>query len=230
MDWQSIIASDKELLLALNGSEWAWMDQFMYLSTQTLMWLPFFVALLFLVARNNHMRQLMTILLIVGLAIFVAEGVSSGICKGYFARLRPTHDPEIMDMVQVVNGYRGGLYSFFSSHASNTFCLFMLLTLLVRSWTVGLSLFAWACLHTYTRLYLGVHFPGDIFTGFCFGLLTGLLAYLLWRYVNKRLGQVGYAMPSRYTSTGYYRVHAHIVGLVFLLNVFGVLLISFFKY
>jgi undecaprenyl-diphosphatase len=100
--------------------------------------------------------------------------------KPYFLRLRPTHDPELQDIVHTVNNYKGGLYGFASSHAANTFGVAMFLWLLLKPkypWVV--FLFLWATLVTYTRIYLGVHFPGDIVVGGLIGIGFGWMGTLL---------------------------------------------------
>lgn len=230
MNLDQIIAWDKDLLLFLNGSDSVVWDQFMFLCTKTFVWIPFFCALLYMVLKNNSAHKSLMLLCCIGILFFVAEGVSSGICKPLFCRYRPTHDPQIMHLVQTVNGYRGGLYGFFSSHATNTFSLFMFLSLVVRSWKFSLTMLAWAALHTYTRLYLGVHFPGDVFVGICFGSLWGFILYILYlRYEQKWFEQHAF-VSEQSTVTGYKDMTIDVVTITLLISIVVLLIVSFFKY
>ena len=112
---------DIDLLLALNGSESLYLDGIMWTITRTSTWLLLFGALFYIVIKNNKLKQSLVIFILVALLITVADQVASGICKPLFQRFRPTHDPIVGPMIDIVNGYRGGKYGFFSSHASNTF-------------------------------------------------------------------------------------------------------------
>ncbi|MCF0160449.1 MAG: phosphatase PAP2 family protein [Bacteroidaceae bacterium] len=228
MDVQQIIAWDKELLLMLNGSDSIVWDQLMFLATKTIVWVPFFFSLLYLVVKNSSAHKALLIIGCVAVCFAVSEGVSSGICKPLVARFRPTHDPEIMGLVQTVNGLKGGLYSFFSSHAANTFSLSFFLSLVVRHWLFTTSVFSWACFHTYTRIYLGLHFPGDILTGFCFGCLWGVTLYFIYCWLSRRWFPSHDYVSEECTISGFSLLTVYIVALTFLLNLFGVMVGSFF--
>jgi undecaprenyl-diphosphatase len=111
--------------------------------------------------------------------------------KPYFTRLRPSHEPSLEGLVHLVEGYKGGTYGFASSHAANTFGTAMFLYLLFRikkSWIVWL--FPWAAFVSYTRIYLGVHYPGDIVGGAGVGLLCAWFSFklcmLLYKWIEKR--------------------------------------------
>ena len=177
---------DIDLLLALNGSESLYLDGIMWTITRTSTWLLLFGALFYIVIRNNKLKQSLVIFILVALLITVADQVASGICKPLFQRFRPTHDPIVGPMIDIVNGYRGGKYGFFSSHASNTFAGATFFALLFRNTRVSVLLFIWATLCTYSRLYLGVHYPTDILTGLTFGILSGYVFHFLYAYVGKR--------------------------------------------
>lgn len=160
-----LIQFDQRLLLALNGSDSLFWDHFMTGITSTVAWLPVAVVLIYVIIKNNSMREVGLIIGMVALAILVADQFSSSFCKPYFARFRPAQDPQLMYLVDVVDGYRGGRYGFISSHAANTFAVGIFLALLIRHVWVSVSLFLWAALCSYSRIYLGVHYPGDIFFG-----------------------------------------------------------------
>ncbi|MCQ2245859.1 MAG: phosphatase PAP2 family protein [Bacteroidaceae bacterium] len=228
MDINSLIEFDQQLLLQLNGSDSIVMDNFMFAATKTLAWLPFFFALLYVVMKNNSMNKILLIVGLVGVAVFLAEGLSSGICKPYFHRFRPTQDPDLKGLVDMVNGYRGGVYSFFSSHASNTFSIAMFLSLIVNSTRFTITVFSWSVIHTYTRIYLGVHFPGDVLVGVIWGLIVGYLVYLLYRYIAKRWLGAGGFVSNMNTYSGYHYSSLNTLALILVLNTFGILMFSFF--
>ena len=112
MDIQQLIELDKEVLLALNGCHSLFWDGFMWQATKTITWIPVAIALLYVLFKNNKPQQAAVILVAIALCITFSDQITSGLCKPFFARLRPTQDPEIMYLVHTVNGYRGGLYGF----------------------------------------------------------------------------------------------------------------------
>ncbi len=109
-------------------------------------------------------------------------------------RLRPTYNPEVLDRVNMVldengNFYRGGRFGFFSNHASNYFgvaVFFFLLMKPMKSWAVVL-LFSWITLIAYSRIYLGVHYPGDVMAGALFGILAAIIVHWLFVFTNNKL-------------------------------------------
>ena len=101
--------------------------------------------------------------------------------KPLVARLRPTHNPEIADLIHIVNGYRGGLYGFVSSHAANAFAFVIFTSCIIRNRYYVLGITIWALLTAYSRVYLGVHYVGDVVCGAVLGILVGLLVYWLFR-------------------------------------------------
>jgi len=107
--------------------------------------------------------------------------------KPFFARLRPSQDPSMAGLLHHVDNYKGGLYGFASGHAANTFgvALFVWLTLKpIYKWMW--VIFVWAALMTYTRIYLGVHFPGDIIVGATIGVGCGLIGFKVSGYFRTR--------------------------------------------
>ena len=133
MDIQPFIELDKILLLQWNGSDSLFWDGFMWVSTSTFIWIPLGIVLLYVIIRNNSPKEAFITLLAIALVITLADQISSGICKPLFARFRPTQDPEIMYLVDTVNGYKGGRYGFISSHAANTFAMAVFVSLLTKS-------------------------------------------------------------------------------------------------
>mgnify|MGYP002511582507 FL=1 len=162
------------------------------------------VYLLYMVLKNNSRRNAITVLLFVGLCILLADQMASGICKPYFERLRPARDLDLLHHIDIVGEYCGGMYGFFSSHAANTFAVATFVALLVRSRGLTLSLYSWALLNCWTRLYLGVHYLGDILVGILWGLLVGISLYFVWhRWVCDNIASSSTARTGMITSGGY---------------------------
>ena len=108
-----------------------------------------------------------------------------------------------MYLVQTVNDYRGGLYGFISSHAANTFAVAMFASLLVRYLPFTCMMFLWAMIPSYSRMYLGVHYPGDILCGAVAGLVVGVLVYLLYARLRKKFFDCPQYISTQYTKGGY---------------------------
>ncbi len=198
----TIIDFDKWLLLQLNGSDSPWLDSVMWQLSDTCSWMIVALALLMLIIRRGSWRTTLLFVLFFALAITLADQISSSIFKPLFARLRPTHDPQIGHLVDVVRGYRGGRYGFVSSHAANVFAVAVFVSRIVRSRALGISLGVWAVLVSYSRIYLGVHYPGDILCGALLGSLVGWLCANFFMFVQHRIPHSASSCTAA-TSTGY---------------------------
>lgn len=193
---------DHTLTLLINGSDNIFWDNVMYTVTNTFSWSMVIVALLVIIFKNNSIKNTLIILLTIALLIFVADRICSGLVKPMVARWRPAQDPQLMYMVDVVRGYRGGRFGFFSGHACNTMCMAVFLSMLFRSAKVTLVLIFWSLTTTFTRLYLGVHYLGDVCVGWCVGIILGLLFYYLMRRFQRGDDRRSY-ISEQFTSTGY---------------------------
>lgn len=216
MDMDTIIQMDKQLLLAINGSDSLVVDYLAKTLTTAATWIPLYVSLFYVVVKNNdNFRRIICILACAGLCVLFAGTVDDLLVKPLVARLRPTHDFQIGMLVDTVDGYRGGKYGFFSAHAANTFSIAVFFSLLMRSRLVTLLLVGWSLTNCWTRLYLGVHYPLDILCGLLWGGSVGTGIYFLYRYVDRRLlhSENDY-VSSKYTSSGYRYSDIYIVALV----------------
>lgn len=177
---------DTTVLLAINGWNSTFQDYFWWMMTAKWASVLMALALLWILLRQNNRHALLVLVMLV-LAVLLADQVSSGLIKHLVERLRPTHDPQLESAVHVINGYRGGLYGFVSSHAANSFAVATLLSFVMRHRLAAVTLFAWALLQCYSRMYLGVHYPGDILGGILVGLLVGWLVWGLMRWIQRRM-------------------------------------------
>jgi undecaprenyl-diphosphatase len=201
-----LIALDKQWLLVVNGSDSLYLDRVARVLTTALTWLPLYLSLFYIVLHNNeNFRKVLCVLAGAGLCVLLAGSVDDMIVKPTVARWRPTHYPEIGLLVDIVDGYRGGSYGFFSAHASNTFSIAVFFCWLIRSRLLSTALIIWSLTNCWTRMYLGVHFPGDILVGLTWGFIVGTFVYYLYYRVTRRMNSSRRFISTKYTSTGYER-------------------------
>lgn len=202
IDW--LLELDRQVLAFFNGSDSLFLDAVAMTFTSGLTWIPLYLALFYVVVKNNeNMMQIFLIVMSCALCLFLADGLADYIAKPYVARWRPTHDPVIKYTVDVVGNYRETDYGFFSAHAANTFSIALFFAFLVRSRLLTTVLVAWSLLNCWTRMYLGVHYPGDILVGLVWGAMVGAGIYFLYRKIYYRLNPKLNYVSSQYTSTGY---------------------------
>ena len=215
IDFEQLINLDKQLLLAMNGSDSLFWDGVMLVYTSTIIWIPLALALIYLLIKNNNLMNFIVLLVMCAIVIALTDGITSTICKPLFARFRPTHDPEIMYLVDVVDNYRAYKYGFMSSHAANSFGIAVFVMLLVKNKLLSISLILWALINCYSRIYLGVHYPGDIICGAVTGILSGVLVYKLYSYIREKMrsGHRGW-ISDNYTKSGYSVSDVHFLLMV----------------
>lgn len=189
---------DKDLLVFLNGFHNSLMDVWMWRISSAPFWIPFYLLLLFLLVRNKwtsvgnqNLKQIGFIIVSISVAILLADQISSGFFKPFFERLRPSHSPELDGLVHLLtdsngNIYKGGMYGFVSSHAANSFAVAWFVSSLMRSKPMWVFMISWASIVSYSRIYLGVHYPGDIIGGTIIGVLSGYTASKLYFYMEQK--------------------------------------------
>lgn len=202
---QEIIDIDKYLLLALNGSDSLFWDGCMTVYTTVLVWIPLIIMLLYVLMKNNNMKTFFILVMMFLLVFTITNTMTSLIFKPLLERFRPSLDPEIMYLVDVVNGYRESSYSFMSGHAANSFGLATFAFLLIRNRAFTISIIIWGIVNCYSRIYLGVHYPGDIIAGIIVGVLAGILVYRFYEFLSRKMRNVGNRewLSSNYTKSGY---------------------------
>lgn len=183
-----LIEVDKSALLAINACHTAFLDNFFWVFTSVPIWIPFYLMIFYSIIKLQPQKWWLT-LLALGLLIALTDQVSNNLIKMTVERLRPSHEPSLEGLVHFTAGYRGGKFGFVSSHAANSFGLALFATLIFRNKWLSISVFSWAILNSYSRIYLGVHYPGDIIGGAIVGMLIawGLsVAYhkVMLRYAN----------------------------------------------
>ena len=181
---------DRDLFLWLNSPHSEFMDSVMWYVSTTTLWIPLYLFFLFYAFRKGGWKAALFVLLAVLACVALADLLSVHAFKNVFQRYRPTHNVDIGHLVKTVikpNGdeYRGGQFGFVSSHAANISAISTMIILCFKRFSkVWWFLIIWACLIMYSRIYLGVHYPGDIVGGSILGISIGLLIYFPTRKLN----------------------------------------------
>ena len=177
---------DRNLFLFLNGLNSPLWDQVMWWISDRLIWLPLYLIITgWLIYRFKW--KVVIILVMVALLITLSDQGSVHLFKEVFKRLRPCHEPEISGLVHLVKGHCGGKYGFISSHAANTFAIATFTLLIIRNKYYSIFIIFWATLVSYSRIYLGIHYPGDVLVGALYGFLIGVLIYRLFIFAEKKI-------------------------------------------
>lgn len=185
---ESLEALDRSAFLAINGWHAPWADQPMLLVSEMVTWFPLYLFFLFLIQRRFGWNGLWWSIPVIGIMVLCSDKGSVLLFKENVQRLRPCHEPSLDGLVHLVKEGCGGLYGFVSSHASNHFAiaLFMVgVTGGTPRWAIP-ALLIWAALISYSRVYLGVHYPGDVLVGGLYGAAIGTIFAVLYRKVLRR--------------------------------------------
>lgn len=186
---ERLIHIDTEILLAINGCHAPWADTLMWIISAKATWIPLYLLLLgglywryrqpapTTVKWLQRVPAGIVMIVVLCLAVGLADFISSGILKGCVARPRPSRVPELEGVLHLVDNYRSGRFGFVSSHAANTMTIALLFSLIWRNKIATCGLMLWVAANCYSRMYLGVHYPGDILGGLIVGASVALVAY-----------------------------------------------------
>lgn len=177
---------DRIIFLFLNGLHSPFWDQVMWWISGRFNWIPLYLLITgYLIYRYKW--KVIVILLLVALLITLSDQGSVHLFKMVFKRLRPCHNSEISQLVHIVRNHCGGMYGFVSSHAANSFAVASYSILLIRNKYYTMFIILWAALVSYSRIYLGVHYPGDILGGAILGLFLGYIVYRLFVFIDRKI-------------------------------------------
>jgi len=181
-----LVRLDQQLLLYLNSLNSPFWDEVMYAISGKFIWIPLYLAILIYLGMR-YKRKFIVIFLFIILGITIADQTSVHLFKNVFQRLRPCHDPALEGLVHLVKGECGGLYGFVSSHATNSFYVALFSLLFIRKKWFTVMIISWALVVGYSRIYLGVHYPGDVLCGSVLGAFVGWGIYSLYVLTDKKV-------------------------------------------
>ncbi|MFH6943931.1 phosphatase PAP2 family protein [Flavobacterium sp. FlaQc-50] len=175
---------DTNLFVYLNGLGSETYDKLWLIITNQLNWTPLFLLIFYLIYKKIGGKQTLYVLLFIAILIAFTDQTTN-LVKNTVQRLRPCNNPEINTFIRIVQVRKS--FSFFSGHAANTMAVATFLYLVLKRHFKYLGfLFLWPLVFAYSRIYLGLHYPGDILTGYFVGAVFGTLIYLLYRKLKPR--------------------------------------------
>ncbi|MCF6364897.1 MAG: phosphatase PAP2 family protein [Bacteroidales bacterium] len=143
-----------------------------------IIWLPLYLSVLFFIYKRFKLKKTILLLISFGFLIAFSDQISVQLFKNVFQRLRPCFNPEIQDLTHVLS-LPGSRYGFVSSHAANSFAFAFLSLLIFRNKNYTIFILFWAFTVSYSRIYLGVHYPSDIIGGAVLGVFISALVYII---------------------------------------------------
>lgn len=179
---------DTEIFLSLNGLHSPFWDCFMQAFSGKWIWIPMYASIFFVFLKNLQWRKAFIAALCVGFAVAIADQTCATLIRPVVERIRPTNlaNP-IQPLVHIVDGYRGGVYGFPSCHAANSFTLAAFVAVFLANKKLNAVIFLWAITNSYSRIYLGVHYPGDLIVGGLIGIAIGCCVAIAARSLLQRM-------------------------------------------
>jgi len=180
---EALTRVDKHWLLWLNGHNSPFFDWLMYAASGRFEWIPLYLIILALIVRRFSWKSVWIILAAV-IMITLSDQIAN-ILKAEVRRPRPCKDPEIGYLVHLVNQYCSGAYGFVSGHATNSWAFATLISLIFRNKWLTAGMICWATLVSYSRIYLGAHYPGDVMSGAMIGIMLAWIVYAVLNHFVK---------------------------------------------
>jgi len=175
---------DRELFVYLNGFGSEGWDDFWGFITKQINWLPMFLLFAYLVFKHLGWRHAVLILICMAFLIAFTDQTTN-LFKNGFQRLRPGNEPELAKLIRAVQTRKS--FSFISGHASNSMASAMFLYLVLKPYVKYMGfIFIWPLIFAYSRIYLGLHYPGDILCGYIWGILTSLLFWQIYKFARNK--------------------------------------------
>lgn len=177
---------DKKIFLFLNGIHFDWLDPIMQVITSHFFWIP--AILFFIICSILCFKKRFWVPIVFVAVAFALTDAGSTFTKKNIKRPRPSRNIELVEKIHLVNNYKGGDYGFFSGHAANSLGLALLSLLFIRKKFYTIPILLWSFLVSYSRIYMGVHYPFDILCGFLYGTIIAFLFYniatkLFYKYI-----------------------------------------------
>lgn len=196
----SIVQFDADIFLFFNGFHNGYFDNFMSMFSGRFIWIPTYVSLLYMILRKYQPLKVLILLIGIVLSITFADQICATAIRPIFERLRPSNlQNPLSQFTHIVNDYRGGSYGFPSCHAANSFALATFAACMIKQRPFSIFVISWAILVSYSRIYLGVHYPGDLLVGGLIGAAVGYICYkvseLTFNYYAKKHDKVATAKP-----------------------------------
>lgn len=181
---EKIIDLDKSLFVFLNNLGSKPFDEIWLLITKQFNWLPFFLLLLVILYKKIGQKQLLISLLTIAVLIGFTNEITD-LIKFSVQRIRPCNDEELVGLIRIVKDSE--TFSYFSGHAANSTAAMMFVFLILRQfYKYAYLIFLYPLIFAYSRIYLGLHFPLDIISGYVFGSFTGILFYYMFQKITAK--------------------------------------------
>lgn len=185
---------DQQLFLYLNSANSPFWDSVMHFLSMTSVWIPLYLAILTYLGMT-YKRKFLIIIFFLIIAVALTDQTAL-LIKNTVERLRPCHEPALQGLVHIVNGECGGTFGFVSSHAANSFNVALVSLLFIRKKWYSVSILIWAAAISYSRIYLGVHYPFDVICGALLGAFIGTCIYRIYSLLTAKHAKMAQSTQS----------------------------------